>query len=185
MRRFKTKPALPRTSMTIREIWRRITATRYTRALESQLARERAHNDRLRAENRALLNSILGIAGVPPLPASADDLASVQNQTDWLPPAADSQNLEASETAAPRRGAFGAASSSANRSGGNSPGGGFRAAPPRTPVHPSSPAAAAGRRQQLATPMRRRSWPQINRMLEFESAKKDKAAADELIATRS
>ena len=162
MRRFKTKPALPRTSMTIREIWRRITATRYTRALESQLARERAHNDRLRAENRALLNSILGIAGVPPLPASADDLASVQNQTDWLPPAADSQNLEASETTAPRR-----------------------AGPPRTPAHPSSPAAAAGRRQQLATPMRRRSWPQINRMLEFESAKKDKAAADELIATRS
>jgi hypothetical protein len=140
MQRFKTKPALPRTSMTIREIWRRITATRYTRALESQLARERAHNDRLRAENRALLNSILGIAGVPPLPASADDLASVQNQTDWLP---------------------------------------------RTPAHPSSPAAAAGRRQQIATPMRRRSWPQINRMLEFESAKKDKAAADELIATRS
>jgi hypothetical protein len=46
--------------MSIRELWRRITATRYTRALEAEVAR-------LRAENRALLNSILGIAGVPPI----------------------------------------------------------------------------------------------------------------------
>src|SRR5690242_15917884 len=63
------------------EIWRRISTTRYTRALESEVARQRAENDqqratiasqqneiaRLRAENRALLNSILGIAGVPPI----------------------------------------------------------------------------------------------------------------------
>jgi len=42
------------------KMWRRITVTRYTRALEAEVVR-------LRAENRALLNSILGIAGVPPI----------------------------------------------------------------------------------------------------------------------
>lgn len=34
--------------------------TRYTRALEDEVAR-------LRAENRALVNSVLGIAGIPPM----------------------------------------------------------------------------------------------------------------------
>lgn len=44
----------------LRLIWRRWTARRYTRLLEAEVTR-------LRAENRALLNSILGIAGVPPI----------------------------------------------------------------------------------------------------------------------
>jgi hypothetical protein len=35
--------------------------------LESELARERAESERLRAENRALINSLLGTAGFPPL----------------------------------------------------------------------------------------------------------------------
>ena len=73
----------------VHEIWRRITkiygersrTTRHSRALESEVTRQRAENDhqraaiasqqneiaRLRAENRALLNSILGIAGIPPI----------------------------------------------------------------------------------------------------------------------
>ncbi len=41
-------------------IWHRLTTSRYTRALEEEVAR-------LRAENRALVNSLLGTAGVPPL----------------------------------------------------------------------------------------------------------------------
>jgi hypothetical protein len=60
--------------MQIHKFWRRLTTTRYARALEAKLAQERAviiqqgiEIARLRAENRALLNSILGIAGVPPL----------------------------------------------------------------------------------------------------------------------
>lgn len=88
------------------KIWRRVTSTRYSRALEVELLRERAEAvrlreeverarrqaaqlrgelaretgevarhvaeiHRLRAENRALLNSILGIAGVPPINVSA------------------------------------------------------------------------------------------------------------------
>ncbi len=79
----------------LHEILRRITTTRHSRALDSEIARQggelarqraevtrqRAENDqlraaissqqneiaRLRAENRALLNSILGIAGIPPV----------------------------------------------------------------------------------------------------------------------
>jgi uncharacterized coiled-coil protein SlyX len=87
--------------MNLAEIWRRLTTTRYTRALEVELALERAvvtrldtviaqqgieidkqdaEISRLRAENRALLNSILGIAGVPPVSASLDDLAATQSQ---------------------------------------------------------------------------------------------------------
>ena len=54
--------------MNIRELWRRITATRYTRALEAEVAR-------LRAENRALLNSMLGIAGVPPITVLPDSVS--------------------------------------------------------------------------------------------------------------
>ena len=70
--------------MMVCSFWRRLTATRYTRALEAALARERsdvarqcAEMVRLRAENRALLNSILGIAGLPPVPACEADLAAV------------------------------------------------------------------------------------------------------------
>ncbi len=40
---------------------------RRTHALESQIAQAHAENCRLRAENRALLNSVLGIAGIPPV----------------------------------------------------------------------------------------------------------------------
>ncbi len=41
--------------------------TKYTRHLEGELARLRAEVEHLRAENRALVNSLLGTAGVPPL----------------------------------------------------------------------------------------------------------------------
>ena len=40
--------------------WRWLTTTRYTRTLEAEV-------ERLRAENRALLNSLLGTAGFPPI----------------------------------------------------------------------------------------------------------------------
>src|ERR1700677_517238 len=55
--------------MSIQTVWRKITATRYTRALEAEVAR-------LRAENRALLNSILGIAGVPPSTVLPDSVST-------------------------------------------------------------------------------------------------------------
>ena len=39
----------------------------YVRLLEEEVARERADIERLRAENRALMNSLLGTAGFPPV----------------------------------------------------------------------------------------------------------------------
>lgn len=45
----------------------RLSKRRYLRVLEEQIARERAENERLRAENRALVNSLLGTAGFPPV----------------------------------------------------------------------------------------------------------------------
>lgn len=51
--------------MKMKRIWGKLTTylglrARYTRTLEDEVAR-------LRAENRALINSILGVAGIPPM----------------------------------------------------------------------------------------------------------------------
>ena len=131
-----------RTSYYLRNLWRRLTTTSRARTLEAELVRERAANagqgieiTRLSAENRALLNSILGIAGIPPVSASLDDLAATQSQNATPPSVA------------------------------------------RTANH-SRP--RANQTPHVAAPTRRRSWPQIHRLLEFESAQKEKPAADPL-----
>ena len=49
------------------ELVRRLFRSRYVGQLEADVARERAENERLRAENRALMNSLLGTAGFPPV----------------------------------------------------------------------------------------------------------------------
>jgi len=117
--------------MTIREMWRRITPTQYRRALEDEVAR-------LRAENRALLNSILGIAGVPPIPADTPtSCAEPPRITHPVP----RPGLEAPPS--------GPGTLSRGRLGRLGDGG-----------------------ARVTAPLRRRSWQQINRMLEFESAKK-------------
>lgn len=89
----------------------------------------------LRAENRALLNSILGIAGVPPI--LVPDISNAQ---------ADRRSTR-------------------------------RPAPElaKDPA-PDSGTAASDPAPNIAVPMRRRSWQQINRMLEFESARKKREA---------
>jgi hypothetical protein len=43
--------------------------SRYVRGLEAEIERERAEIERLRTENRAMLNSLLGTAGMPPIEA--------------------------------------------------------------------------------------------------------------------
>jgi len=142
--------------MNLAEIWRRLTTTPYARALETEFALERAvvtrldaviaqqgieiakrdeEVSRLRAENRALLNSILGIAGVPPVSASLDDLAATQSQN---------------------------------------------ATPPSVARAANHSRARANPTPHVAAPTRRRSWPQIHRRLEFDSAQKEKPAADPL-----
>lgn len=136
--------------MKIREIWRRIASTRYTRVLEQSLAHERAEADRLRAENRALLNSILGIAGVPPIPAS-------------FAPLPRSQPASVSGPEAPASGPVPPIDAKANAE--------VKAA--RKASSNVAPGAVA-----VAGPLRRRSWQQITRMLEFESAKQKTVAGD-------
>ena len=70
----------------IRDLWDRLIRSRYVRLLESEI-------ERLRAENRALMNSILGIAGVPPV--VTPDSPSVQGNA--------SANQTASQSVAPIR----------------------------------------------------------------------------------
>ncbi len=50
---------------------------RYVRALEDEMTRMRAEIARLREENRALLNSVLGTAGVAPIETPAQHPANV------------------------------------------------------------------------------------------------------------
>ena len=56
---------------------RRAFGSRYVRLLEDEAARLREEISRLRLENRALLNSLLGTAGVPPVEDPRAQPASV------------------------------------------------------------------------------------------------------------
>ena len=145
--------------MNPREIWHRITRrgnaandlVTHVRALEGEIAR-------LRAENRALLNSILGIAGMKPLPpdASFTTPAATAGHSGSSPqpraadrpfwtPTADSLSTDVPSAPPPHQ--------TETRNGSS----------------PSSP----GPQQFHAPPHRRRSWHQINRMLEIQSARKE------------
>lgn len=128
--------------MTLRQLWIRLTSTRYTRALEAEVLL-------LRAENKALLNSILGIAGVPPIPALPGEFPEAETSAE---PAGENGGEFAMTPA-------GSVSRSAR-------------------IMKSNMGVAAGnsRGGKLAMPMRRRSWQQINRMLEFESGLKKREA---------
>ena len=136
--------------MKLREMWGRLVATKYTRALEREVAR-------LRAENRALLNSILGIAGVPPITVSADDLVA--------PRAAE---FVAEKTAPVRETAL------ETESGAEKLGAG-RSATGLSVKQAGERASAERGMKSVATPMRRRSWHQVYRMLEIDAARKKEA----------
>jgi len=192
------------TSNVVVNYWRRLTTTPYARTLEDELALERAtiarqsveiaqqgieaarlgaeiqrqgaEIIRLRAENRALLNSILGIAGIPPLPATEADLATVQQSLHIAPPfsstgnpacAAGDTQLDRATPASTATLCHPEVAAATEGSQGNDS--------PRTHGHTAP---------HLAAPMRRRSWPQIHRLLEFESAQKGKSAADPLPPAR-
>jgi hypothetical protein len=167
------------------KIWRQITPTRYACALEAEITHQRAENDRLRAEtnaqdaeivrlraeNRALLNSILGIAGIPPiLPEGLPGRRLVEPgipdtplpSSVSLPAKCHSESAAADDESRSRP-----SHSSITAAEKNSPG----AQRPRNDIPPSSQPT----RRQLAPPLRRRSWHQIMRTLEFESGKKKAA----------
>jgi hypothetical protein len=149
-----------------REIWRQVArlydaageSSSRIRALESEIAR-------LRAENRALLNSILGIAGMKPLPPDVN----------FTTPAATAGHSGSSPQ--PRAADRPLPTPTASSSSADVP-----SAPPQRQSEtrngssqPSQSPTAAGR-QLHAPPHRRRSWHQINRMLEIQSARKEVAS---------
>ena len=132
------------------KMWRRITATRYTRALEAEVAR-------LRAENRALLNSILGIAGVPPI--------TVLSDSDFV----GAQHAVPADTMPTKR--------SGSRHGSGVPGSSVTSAARsarigEAPSLTTAPANGNARGANIIAPVRRRSWHQIYRLLEMDSTKK-------------
>lgn len=122
----------------IREFIRRHVVSRlrgsYTRALEAEVAR-------LRAENRALVNSILGLAGIPPMRVA--DVRSFAGPS-FAPP----QNAVAK--------------------GGNTD---YRAAATNCVKQDhASHRSASSRADAPLRSVRRRSWRQIGRALEIEDA---------------
>jgi hypothetical protein len=166
-------------------IWRQITSTHHARTIESEIARQgvevmrqRAENDqqraaiasqqneiaRLRAENRALLNSILGVAGIPPVLVSS--LPSQLDQSSVPFPASCHSESAAADGNRPSTQFPPAPFVDRDFPGRNSPRSDI---PPQVSSPSSSPPSS---RRQVATPTRRRSWHQIMRTLEFESGKK-------------
>lgn len=157
--------------MTFREICRRITTSRRTRELEASAQRECALKEEcarrthalesqmllLRAENRALLNSVLGIAGIPPI------MVTDPPELSFAPATPREVNASAAHDA--NDGSCNAgvppanpADEGADHAGRQDAGAAKTAQPPRD-----------GR---IVAPMRRRSWHQIYRMLEFESSRR-------------
>jgi hypothetical protein len=123
--------------MAFLDLCRRVAArmrirTRYTRALEDEVAR-------LRAENHALVNSILGVAGIAPLRMVAANPGKASRQPDTKRPAG--RELQ--------------------KSGANRPAGSFESQDKRELQVPG----------EIAVPLRRRSWQQIERAREIEDAR--------------
>ena len=133
--------------MTFRELIQRATGSKYRRALEGEVAR-------LRAENRALLNSILGIAGVPPIFVAENDVSPVGGLQTRV------------GTVAPRV-----------KVAGVNPAANPASAAVRSKRTAPRIASAMAPNEKIVPPMRRRSWHQIFRMLEINSARK-KAASE-------
>lgn len=152
-----------------RRIWRRLMAARYARALEAEVARQGTEIHRLRAENRALLNSILGIAGIPPVLVTGD--APPVSSLGTLSTVAD-RDPRHSENHQPQT-ISGECASLPDGSISASPSAGDGIA---TPLRSRAGSKIAGERhsvpRQIAAPMRRRSWHQISRRFEFEAARK-------------
>lgn len=153
----------PTKMMNLHEIWRRITSTRCKRALEFEIARlhaeaGRASADvaRLRDENRALLNSILGIAGIPPV--------TVPPQNTGVLGTTNSAEIPRSHPS--------------SQTGPDAPAAG-PALPLTDGTQPERAVATRGKNlAQIAAPVRRRSWQQINRTLELEAARKKPTEAE-------
>jgi len=134
----------------LREFWLRLTTSRYTRSLEDEISR-------LRTENRALVNSILGIAGIPPLRLNAELARDRRIQTRATVGSGFSPTT--SPSAAPV--------SSGDSDSANS----HAAIADRADDSPDRNRRPNGIVLPV-NPLRRRSWQQIGRMLEIEDARR-------------
>jgi hypothetical protein len=167
-------------------LWQRITRTSRMRALEAEISRQRAELDRLRTENRALLSSILGIAGIPPLsipqarltvdlgaPFDAEPLSSQSHSESSTRPLADDDSAFRPPPPANHAGTNGLSALRQESERSDSTGTPLPAGQSTRPRDDSL--QSAPRARPLAPPHRRRSWHQINRILEIESARKPAA----------
>jgi hypothetical protein len=117
----------------------------YTRALEEEVTR-------LRAQNRALVNSILGVAGIPPMRVAPHSAVVGATLT---------------SSGRPKGRACVGKSEAANRNA--RPVSEFVAADGETKASRQPDTNRPGGRElQSAAPLRRRSWQQIGRALEIE-----------------
>ncbi len=174
--------------MNFGQIWRRIASSRNERTLEFEIAQQRAEIARLRAENRALLNSILGIAGIPPIPVPAFTPNPVTTFTPLSPAVGHSESPTHSRAAdesllrPPHLLQTAPTSDSSSRQSGTRNDSPLPPSPQAsqspnasqispTPESATQPSAPAKPRSLAALPTRRRSWHQINRLLELESAR--------------
>jgi hypothetical protein len=121
--------------------------TRYTRALEEEILR-------LRAENRALVNSILGVAGIPPMRAAALAGSGLPAQAGFTPGRA-RETRKRTENSGAQSLSVGATLGPSGRG------------KPRPYNMKTRDAEAI----LPAAPLRRRSWQQIGRALEIEDAR--------------
>jgi len=197
-----------------RQLWQRIAFTNHRGKLEAEIMRQRAEIDRLRAENRALLDSILGIAGIPPLsipqarltvdlgaPFDAEPLSSQSHSESSTRPLADDDSTFRPPPPANHAGTDGHSALRQESEGSDSTGAPLPVEPEGAPrsTHNRAPGSTVSRAREIsrawgisrprndslhsaprvrpvAPPHRRRSWHQINRMLEIESARKPAAA---------
>ena len=195
-------------------LWQRITRTKYTSEIEAELARQGAELDRLRAENRALLNSILGVAGIPPLsipqarltvdlgaPFDAEPLPSQSHSESSTRPLADDDSTFRPPPPADHSGTDGHSALRQQSERSDSTGAPLPSEQEGAPrsTHNRAPGSTVSRAREIsrawgisrprndslhsaprvrpvAPPHRRRSWHQITRILEIESARKPAAA---------
>lgn len=128
--------------------------TRYTRALEEEVAR-------LRAENRALVNSILGVAGIPPMRRVIAARAA-RGEAAGHTPHVGMRNLRGDRESASRQPDIRRpAGRELQRQGESGPAGSFESQDER-----ELQVAC-----EIAVPLRKRSWQQIERVREIEDAR--------------
>jgi hypothetical protein len=146
----------------------RVMRTPYTRSLEGEVSR-------LRAENRALLNSILGIAGLPPMRLETK-LAREHRRDSLRAGSSPGGNTLPRAGASPRGGTLLRASSNPSTGAGiPAP---AVAAKGDSATRVSANAAGTAHisaEQGIVLPVnatRRRSWQQINRILEIEESRR-------------